>query len=322
VSQAYDERGFPAIPDDMAADRRDVLLRNRELLEPGDGASDDFRRTVPPRDVDSESDSQTFVTARNSFTDLQAPPPEVPQQAVRPAVPLNAPTKKGIFSKIGGFFSSLWKRMTGGNSASSTRPKKYPWMKDRVWNAPPYRAGVGRAGASGAKQWRDDPNLDMPRSHVEAWDQNTGAAHQAMQTRRAGDMQTFATQRAELERTLRAKLSDKPGSKRGDADRVSGLLRTMLNESAPDRTRRQPAEADNSRPIPGGAGYEIDGIPTAPRSGFDHPDYIPPAIRAVFPDFDETEGRFGRYSGPAESIDSDKTLSNWAEDQQFLDEDH
>lgn len=314
----YDEGGFPAIPADMDAHQRAVLQHNRALLVPEGGESDFYRRSAPPDGIESERNTSSFVTARNTLTDsapplASAPPTNSASASVTP------PKRKGFLSKISGLFRSLKNRFT---SKKAPKPKKYPWMKDRVWNAPRYKANIGRRGGpSGGRQWTDDPNVDMPQSHIQAWDANTSAAFEAMNTRRRGDRVGFAGQRKDLEAKLRERLQDAPGSKRGDANRVSDLMRTMLNESLPSRDARGQRAEEPSGPTiaPGGL---LDGIPVANNAGSDDPSFIPPAVRAVFPDFQPEEDLYGKgiYSQEQPSINSDATLSNWAEDQQYMDE--
>ena len=355
MSHEHDERGFPAIPEGTSEAGRAVLEQNRQLLSVGRG-DDYYRRTVPESGVmDDSENGASFHTARDQAGSVPLPP------AVREAsfvtargslAATSAPSngqaamagftgggvKRGLFGKIADSFRSAWSRLRGGGTPHVSKPKRYPWMKPSAWNAAPYRAGVGRdGGPSGGRVWKPDPTLDMPQSHVDAWEGNTSKAFDLMQLRRRGAKAQYQTGRKELEEDLRSQLPDAPGSKRGDANRVSGLMRTMLNEATPSRAQNLAAPSGPSL----NAGMPLDGIPLSDYPSTDYPEFIPPAVRSVFPHFnpDLSDGGVGmsdymqadihamhpsidhgKYNRRPVSSDSEATLSNWAEDQQYMDD--
>lgn len=352
MSHEYDERGFPAIPEGTSDASRAVLESNRRLLSVGRG-DDFYRRTVADpeaeealvggdsfrtardhdqaRETSAAEREDSFVTARGSLGENSAHPMGPSSSAGQAA----GGAKRGIFSRIARSFTSAWSWLTGGRSQRAPKPKKYPWMKPSAWNAAPYRAGVGRnAASSGGRAWTPDATLDMPDSHVNAWEANTDRAFELMKLRHDGAKAPYRKGRRELEAQLRSQLSDAPGSKRGDANRVSGLMRTMLKESPSH------GESDPDSPTLN-AGTPLDGILLSNKPTADHPGFIPPAVREVFRDFNPnlSDGGAGvsdyrqadiralhpsidqgRYNLGADSHDSDARLSDWAGDSQPRDD--
>lgn len=216
------------------------------------------------------------------------------------------------------------------------RKAPYPWMRSAEWNRDAGRK-VGRGAGDDRlkREWTDDvhlesnPALGMSRGSVDIWESNLDEAHAINERRRRGG-DADGSARTDLVKKVAGQVAAQGGRGAEANARTKRLMMMMLKESP---SRGQAPAPDPAGPAASsGQPGMIDGIPAAfGQPSNDWPEYIPPAVTAVFKGFDPTRSDGGDGYGEGDmrrmfpdvipgakglggrpmSSDSERTLSNW-----------